>query len=95
VFVLVPAIRFFPNAYKFRIRLRFYHFYRRLIRLEREAWIAQTRDPDLLKRLDEIEESVNKLKVPASLADQYYALRGYINFVRGRLNTPATATKAG
>jgi len=95
LFVLVPAIRFFPNAYKFRIRLRFYHFYRRLIRLEREAWIAQTRDPDLLKRLDEIEESVNKLKVPASLADQYYALRGYINFVRGRLNTPATATKAG
>jgi TRAP-type uncharacterized transport system substrate-binding protein len=95
VLVLVPAIRFFPNAYKLRIRLRFYHFYRRLIRLEREAWVAQTRDPDLLKRLDEIEESVNKLKVPASLADQYYALRGYINFVRGRLNTPATATKTG
>ncbi|HEV8073239.1 MAG TPA: TAXI family TRAP transporter solute-binding subunit, partial [Opitutaceae bacterium] len=34
VLVLVPAIRFFPNAYKFRIRLRFYHFYRQLIRLE-------------------------------------------------------------
>jgi TRAP transporter TAXI family solute receptor len=95
VLVLVPAIRFFPNAYKLRIRLRFYHFYRRLIRLEREAWDAQTRDPDLLKRLDEIEDAVNKLKVPASLADQYYALRGYINFVRGRLNAPATATKAG
>jgi TRAP transporter TAXI family solute receptor len=95
VFVLIPALRFFPNAYKFRIRLRFYHFYRRLIRLEREAWVAQTRDPDLLKRLDEIEEAVNRLKVPASLADQYYALRGYINFVRGRLNTPATAMKTG
>jgi TRAP transporter TAXI family solute receptor len=88
VLVLIPAIRFFPNAYKFRIRLRFYHFYRRLIRLEREVWAGQTPNQDMLKHLEEIEESVNKLRVPASLADQFYALRGYIMFVRGRLKPP-------
>jgi TRAP transporter TAXI family solute receptor len=97
VLVLVPALRFFPNAYKFRIRLRFYHFYRRLIRLEREAMgtLTDEQRQDLLRRLDELVEAVNKLKVPASLADQFYALRGYIKFVHGQLTTPLTATKAG
>jgi TRAP transporter TAXI family solute receptor len=95
VIVLIPAIRFFPNAYKFRIRLRFYHFYRRLIRLEREAMgtLTDEQRQELLRRLDELEGGVNKLKVPASLADQFYALRGYIMFARGQLNRPAPAAK--
>jgi hypothetical protein len=95
VIVLVPAVRFFPNAYKFRIRLRFYHCYRRLIRIEQEAFGELTGEQrqNLLHRLDELEEAVYKLKVPASLADQFYALRGYVMFVRGRLNNPATAAK--
>jgi len=97
VLVLVPAIRFLPNAYKLRVRLRFYHCYRRLIRLEREAFgeLTSEQRQDLLHRLDELEQAVYRLKVPASLADQFYALRGYIKFVRGQLNTPAPATKAG
>jgi len=88
--VLIPALRFFPNAYKWRIRMKLYHHYRRLLRLEREAAGALTREreQELLHRLNDIEEGVNKLKVPASVADQYYALRGYIMFVRGRLKKP-------
>jgi TRAP transporter TAXI family solute receptor len=91
VIVLIPAVRFFPNAYKFRIRLRFYHFYRRLIRLEREVsgTLTDEQRQELLRRLDELSKGVNKLKVPASLADQFYALRGYIMFVRGQLKAPA------
>jgi hypothetical protein len=91
VLVLVPAIRFFPSAYKWRVRMRFYHYYRRLIRLEREAAgaLPPEQRQDLLRRLDEIEEGVNKLKVPASFADQYYGLRGHITFVRDRLKAPA------
>jgi hypothetical protein len=69
--------------------MRFYHFYRRLLRLERDASGTLTREQehDLLRRLDEIEETVNRLKVPASFADQYYGLRGHITFVRERLKT--------
>jgi TRAP transporter TAXI family solute receptor len=91
VIVLIPAIRFFPNAYKWRVRLRFYHCYRRLIRIEREAFGELTGEQrqDLLRRLDELEDVVYKLRVPASFADQFYALRGYIMFVRGRLKAPA------
>jgi len=36
----------------------------------------------LLGRLDEIERGVNRVKVPASFADQFYGLREHIDFVR-------------
>jgi hypothetical protein len=36
----------------------------------------------LLKRLDVIQTEVNKMKVPAFLADQFYGLRGHIDLVR-------------
>ena len=39
----------------------------------------------LMERLDNIEEAVNRMKVPASLGDQFYGLRGHITFVRARL----------
>ena len=39
----------------------------------------------MLARLDEIEHAVNRMKVPASFADQFYSLRGHIDFVRERL----------
>ena len=42
---------------------------------------------ELLRRLDEIEASVNQLKVPASFADQFYGLRGHIGFVRQMVGT--------
>ena len=32
--------------------------------------------------LDDIEQAVNRMKVPASFADQFYSLRGHIDFVR-------------
>jgi hypothetical protein len=47
--------------------------------------LTEQRRQHLLNRLDEIENSVNKMKVPASFADQFYGLRGDISFVRDRL----------
>ena len=93
VLVLVPAIRLFPVAYRWRIQLRIYRCYRPLLRLERDAFGPLTRDQvqDLLRQLDEIEESVNHLKVPASFASQFYELRGHLAFVRQRLKSAAPA----
>ena len=55
-----------------------------MLSLERELF--RESDPgereQLLKRLDEIEKAVNRMKVPASFADQFYGLRGHIGFVR-------------
>jgi hypothetical protein len=43
----------------------------------------------MLSRLDSIENSVNKMKIPASFADQFYVLRQHIDFVRNRLEESA------
>ena len=89
VLVLVPAIRFFPVAYRWRIQLRIYRCYRPLLRLERDAFgpLNRGRVDDLLRQLDEIEDAVNRLKVPASFANQFYELRGHLAFVRQRLKS--------
>jgi hypothetical protein len=40
---------------------------------------------ELLARLDQIVQTVDSMKVPASFADQFYVLRGHVGFVRARL----------
>jgi TRAP-type uncharacterized transport system substrate-binding protein len=91
--VLIPTLRLLPIAYRWRIQLRIYRCYRPLLLLERDASGTLTREQgqELLRRLDEIEETVNHLRVPASFADQFYGLRGHIAFVRERLKVQPVA----
>jgi TRAP-type uncharacterized transport system substrate-binding protein len=93
VLVLVPAIRFFPSAYKWRIELRFYSCYRRLLRLEKDAVgsLSNEQRQKLLERLDEVEKVVSRLKVPASFGDRFYGLQGHMQFVRDRLASSCAA----
>jgi hypothetical protein len=87
VLVLIPGLKLLPAAYKWRMQLRIYRWYRSLLRLERDLFGETTsgKRDDLRARLDHIEESVNRMKVPASFANQFYALREHIGFVRERL----------
>jgi TRAP-type uncharacterized transport system substrate-binding protein len=87
VVVLLPGLRIIPALYRWRIKLRIYRWYRALLMLERDliARLALEEREELLGRLDHIEEEVNKMKMPASFADQFYILRGHIDFVRDRL----------
>ena len=84
IVVLIPLLRSIPFVYRWRMRTRIYRWYRALLSLERTLFGES--DPgkreQLLKRLDEIEKAVNRMKVPASFADQFYSLRGHIGFVR-------------
>jgi hypothetical protein len=87
LFVLIPGLRLIPTVYRWQIRLRIYRWYRALLELEREV-VAQSSSEDkekILQRLDHIEMAVNRMKVPASFADQFYGLRGHIAFVRDNL----------
>jgi len=90
IVVLIPALRLIPILLRWKTRLRLFRWYRALLAVERELLfpIAPHRPAELLKRMDEIEENVSKIKVPASYADQYYTLRGHIGFVRSRLEAP-------
>lgn len=91
--LMIPMARILPIAYRWSVQLRIYRCYRPLLRLERDAKSALSpeRAHELLARLDDIEESVNSLKVPASFAYQFYALRGHVAFVRSRLKAIVAA----
>jgi TRAP-type uncharacterized transport system substrate-binding protein len=91
ILVIVPMIRLLPIVYRWSVQLKIYRCYRPLLRLEREAQVPQTDDDIKLlqARLDQIEKEVNALKVPASFAYQFYALRGHVAFVRNRLKAAA------
>ncbi len=85
--VLIPGLRLIPVAYKWRVQLRIYRWYRSLLKVERDLFsdMSGGRREELQQRLDQIEKSVNQMKVPASFAGQFYGLREHIGFVRGQL----------
>jgi len=85
--LLIPGLRLVPALYRWRVRSRLYRWYGVLLALERDifAQSAPEKREELLRRLDDIEQGVNKLKMPIFFADQFYVLRGHIGFVRDRL----------
>lgn len=85
--VLLPGLRFIPAIYRWRFRSRLARWYRALLEIERDlpSPPASAKKKDLLERLDHIEASVNRMKVPGTFADQFYGLRWHITMVRNRL----------
>jgi hypothetical protein len=90
IVVLIPVLRSIPACYRWRVRSRIYGYYRALLSLERELFgeLEPGKREQLLKRLDEIENAVNRMKVPTFFADQFYGLRGHIDFVRRLTDSP-------
>jgi hypothetical protein len=91
IVILIPGLRAIPALFRWRIRLRIFRWYRALLALEQDlvAEMSPELRAELLFRLDHIEEAVNKMKMPASYAEQFYVLRGHIAFVRSRLTSIA------
>ena len=87
VVLLIPGLRIVPSLYRWRIKLNIYRWYRALLMLERDMLVRLTHEGriELIKRLDDVEKRVNRMKVPVSFADQFYVLRQHIDFVRSRL----------
>ena len=83
VVLLIPGLKLVPALYNWRVKSRIYRWYGTLIALERS--ILANPSPDeresLLKRLDDIEREVNRMKMPLSYAEQVYVLRDHIKFV--------------
>jgi hypothetical protein len=86
--LLIPSLRIAPAVYRWHMQSRIYPWYKALLELERDAFSAkadESKREALLKQLDYIETSVNKIKIPATFGDLFYGLRGHISFVRQRL----------
>ncbi len=91
--LLVPGMKIVPQLYHWRVSARIYKRYGELMELERDAFEQSTpeRRARLLKRLDEIEQRVITLELPASFADKIYILRQHIAFVRNFLQQAEAA----
>ncbi|MEE9912194.1 MAG: ABC transporter substrate-binding protein [Deltaproteobacteria bacterium] len=91
ILVLIPGLKLIPVIYRWRMRLRILRWYRALLVLEADlsSKVTSEQREEHLSRLDQIEQTVNNLKVPASFADQFYALRSHIAIVRTRLMSDA------
>jgi TRAP-type uncharacterized transport system substrate-binding protein len=87
VVVMIPGLRMLPVLFSWKTKLRFLKWYRALLLLEHDLRGAmdEPKRTGLVSRLDEIEQAVNRMKVPASFAEQFYSLREHIAFVRARL----------
>jgi len=86
IVLLIPGLKLVPALYNWRVKSRIYRWYGTLISLERS--ILANPSPEeraaLIKRLDDIEGEVNKMKMPLSYAEQVYVLRDHIKFVGDR-----------
>jgi TRAP-type uncharacterized transport system substrate-binding protein len=87
IILLLPALRLIPGIFRWRFRSRINKWYRALLMIEHylRSEVTDEERKSLLEKLDRIEEAVNRMKVPASYGDQFYALRGHITLVRERL----------
>ncbi|MGH8808543.1 MAG: TAXI family TRAP transporter solute-binding subunit [Noviherbaspirillum sp.] len=88
--LILPLSRIIPPLYVWKVRSRVYRWYGQLRAVEqaiddvpphRQADVYQ----DQLKRLNDIDERVNRIAIPLSFADELYGLRSHINFVRRRV----------
>jgi hypothetical protein len=82
--VLIPALKSIPGFFRWKMQMKLRRHYRDLLALEQQ-YTTET-DPEKQKSirhdLDRIERSLNKMKVSAAFADQFYGLRGHVDFVR-------------
>jgi ABC-type nitrate/sulfonate/bicarbonate transport system substrate-binding protein len=91
--ILIPALRFAPSLYAWRVRRRIVSWYRELKRVEarigpkpKDGEVAAARH-----EIDRIEEAVNRIPVPVGFANQLYDLRQHIDVVRRRLGAIGSA----
>ena len=85
--LVIPGVKIAPAIYRWRVESRIHRWYKVLLDLERDVFASKTpqRRVELLRQLDDIEASVNRIVVPASFGDMFYGLRGHVDFVRTRL----------
>ena len=85
--VAYPVIRSMPNYHKNRVRSRINRMYGALKFFEQD--LATAYDPaqkdTYLAELDRMEQEALVMKVPKSVAGDYYTLRSAIEFVRSRV----------
>jgi TRAP-type uncharacterized transport system substrate-binding protein len=91
--ILIPAINFFPQFLRWRVRSRVYRWYGELALLERDVATRKGALPveKWLQDLNRIERAVESIRTPTSFASEAYTLREHIGLVRRAVLAKAAA----
>ena len=86
--LLIPAVRAVPSLFRWRARMKIRSRYRELLLLEEKFRNETDHAPlaSLRRNFDRIDTEIGKMKVRAAFADQFYSLRGHIDYVRLLMN---------
>jgi hypothetical protein len=98
--LILPLSRIIPPLYVWKVRSRVYRWYGQLRAVEQAIEdVPPDQQADVyreqLKRLNDIDERVNRIAIPLSFADELYGLRSHINFVRRRVMRLMNSEQAG
>jgi TRAP-type uncharacterized transport system substrate-binding protein len=86
--ILIPALRSIPAFFRWRTHVKIRRRYRELLSLEKEFRADSNPEHEEIfrQRFEKIEQTVEKMQIRAAFADQFYGLRGHIDYVRGILS---------
>lgn len=86
-----------PPLYAWRVKSRFYRRYGELIALERSVLDdpSEEKYAEFTKKLDAVEKALNKLQMPLAYADEFYALREHVTYVRSQIGALRTVKESG
>ena len=97
VALAIPLMRVVPALYSWRVRSRIFRWYGEVREIERRArdgnQDAAGRQREA-QRLDQIEASVNRLKIPLSFYHEVHLVRAHIDMVRHHLGVDGASRHA-
>jgi TRAP transporter TAXI family solute receptor len=84
---VLPAFRTLPKLYFWRLRTKIYQRYGELKFLEMQIKAESTPEEKehYLKQIQQIEDRVDKMKMPKNLSEYVYSLKGHIQLIRDRI----------
>ena len=82
--VLIPILKSIPAFFRWRMQRKIHRHYRNLLILEQKILneTNSVKQEKLHSEFDQIEAAVNQMKIAPAFADQFYGLRGHIDYVR-------------
>jgi hypothetical protein len=85
--LLIPAIRSVPAFFRWRTQIKIRRRYRELLILEEKFKneVDSLKLNAIRKNFDRIDAEISKMRVRAAFADQFYSLRGHIDYVRSQM----------
>ncbi|HTN49532.1 MAG TPA: TAXI family TRAP transporter solute-binding subunit [Burkholderiaceae bacterium] len=92
--IAVPAFAYLPKLYDWRIRSKLDNWYGEVNRIERATPTAQADAAAQLARMVEIDQRLNRLKVPRAYLSRLYTLRQHADYVRSLLEARTAGAPA-